>query len=200
MLEQNAGEDETSNLKASAKGFPRPHEEKTPLNYHGVYLCPVCRHGQISALPLMDALACNFCRHIFTADLERQVLQVVDGSQPLSWRWNGRTWKATHRQDDVDLTWEIWLVSGALVILPPILVWLAYHTFPPTPNQACLSLQLEQLGRLGLMCLGYWFPLIWTVLTFLCHFAFVSWLIVEHYQFPVYVMLRVQLQRWLERR
>lgn len=182
------------------KRLPRPSEDKNPLSYQGVYICPICRHGQISALPLMDAFACNFCRHIFTSDLERQIVQVVDGSQPLAWRWTGRTWKSSHRRDDLSLTWEIWLVGLGLVLLPPTLIGLAYHTFPPTPNHICATWNGLDWGRNGLACLGYWFPLIWTGLTFLCHFIFVSWLIVEHYQFPLYVSLRVWLERIFGRR
>ena len=30
------------------------------LNYQDTYICPVCRHGQIAALTLMDAFACDF--------------------------------------------------------------------------------------------------------------------------------------------
>jgi len=51
--------------------------EPTQLNYHDTYSCPVCRHGKIAALPLMEAYACNFCQHIFTANLEQQVLKMA---------------------------------------------------------------------------------------------------------------------------
>lgn len=175
-------------------------EDQSQLSYQGVYTCPVCRHGQISALTLMEAFACNFCRHIFTGDLEKQRIQVVDGSQPLSWRWNGRTWKAAHRREDIDLTWEIWLVGIALVFLPPSLIGLAYHTFPPMQNAYCMGLTPFSLVQRGTACLSYWFPLFWTGLTFLSHFTFVSWLIVEHFQFPIYVLFRVRLQQVLGRR
>ena len=169
MVQQNA--DNTDKRRS-----PSSWESIAPLNYQGVYSCPVCRQGQISGLPLMDAFACNFCRHIFTANLEKQWIQVVDGSQPQAWRWNGRQWIANRRSNDVELTWEIWLVGIALVILPPLLVWLAYHTFPPETSSA-----------------GSWFPPVWIGFTFACHLAMVGWLMVEHYQFPIYVSLQV---RW----
>ncbi|MBD2311048.1 hypothetical protein H6G20_05025 [Desertifilum sp. FACHB-1129] len=175
-------------------------EEKSSLSYQGVYTCPVCRHGQISALPLMDAFACNFCRHIFTADLDKQRVQVVDGSQPLSWRWTGKTWKATHRREDLDLTWEIWLVGIALVFLPPTLIGLAYHTFPPMPNSYCTTLSPWDLLQSGGICSAYWFPVVWTVLTFFSHLSFVSWLVLEHFQFPLYVALKVRWQQLLRQR
>ncbi|MBC6479409.1 MAG: hypothetical protein GDA56_18175 [Hormoscilla sp. GM7CHS1pb] len=151
------------------------------LSYKGLYSCPVCRQGEISCLPLMEAFACNFCRHIFTADLEKQWIQLADSSQPLSWRWNGSKWVATYRSH-VDMTWEIWLVAIALVLLPPSLIWLGYHIFPPETGSK-----------------GYWFPPLWTLLSFLSHLAFVSWLIVEYYQLPIYVSLRVRLRQLLGR-
>ncbi|MDP8935092.1 MAG: hypothetical protein M3N42_13370, partial [Cyanobacteriota bacterium] len=49
-----------------------------PFNDQDTYPCPVCRTGQISTMPMMDALACNFCQHIFTASVERQSLQMAD--------------------------------------------------------------------------------------------------------------------------
>ena len=147
-----------------------------PLDYQGTYLCPVCRHGQISAIALMDAFACNFCRHIFTADLNHQSIRVEDSSQPLTWRWNGRTWQTLY-QVDADLTAVIWFVGAALVILPPTLVWLSSHTFPPAPGS-----------------LWYWFPTVWVSLAFLSHLFFVSWLLAEHYQFAPYISSKVRLQ------
>jgi len=151
------------------------------LSYQQTYVCPVCRHGQIEALTLMDAFACNFCRHIFTTNLQEQSIRVEDSSQPFVWRWTGRTWRPI-QQDDFDLTLVIWLVSVALVALPTALIWLSYHTFPPLPGST-----------------GYWVSTLWTALTFMFHFVLVLWLLVEHYQLPSYIALRIQLQRWLER-
>ncbi|MEK0186737.1 hypothetical protein WMG39_18035, partial [Microcoleus anatoxicus PTRS2] len=42
------------------------------------YPCPVCRTGEISPMPMMEALACNFCQHIFTGNEERQMLKMAD--------------------------------------------------------------------------------------------------------------------------
>jgi hypothetical protein len=103
------------------------------LSYKGSYACPICRHGQISELMLMDAFACNFCRHIFTANLQNQTIHVVDSSQPMSWRWNGRNWQSTYR-DDPNLTLFIWIFACILVIVPPALLWLLLYLFPPLPN------------------------------------------------------------------
>lgn len=154
---------------------------KASLSFQGSYICPVCHHGQIAALTLMDAFACNFCRHIFTANLQEQLIRVEDSSQPFAWRWTGRSWQPA-QQGDFNLTLVIWLVGTALIALPPALIWLSYHTFPPLPGSP-----------------WYWFPAIWTGLAFLAHLVLVLWLMVEHYQLPSYVALRVQLQRWLNR-
>ncbi|EKQ68631.1 hypothetical protein OsccyDRAFT_3169 [Leptolyngbyaceae cyanobacterium JSC-12] len=156
--------------------------ERRSLNYEETYLCPVCRHGQISSLALMDAFSCNFCRHIFTADLRDQSIRVEDSSQPMTWRWNGHGWQGLHRTN-VDLTAVIWLIGAALVILPPSLIWISSHTFPPVEG--------EKLS---------WFPTVWVSLAFLIHLTFVSWLLAEHYQLPLYVTCKVRLQMLLGRR
>jgi rubredoxin len=72
--------------------------EPTRLNYHDTYSCPVCRHGKIAALTLMEAYACNFCQHIFTANLEQQVLKMADSQLPLTWYWNGKYWQGLPRE------------------------------------------------------------------------------------------------------
>ena len=145
------------------------------LNYEGVYICPICRHGEISALTLMDAFACNFCRHIFTANLREQSLQVVDNSHPLTWRWTGNTWRAAH-DVHADQTILLWFVGLILICLPPTLVGLASYMFPPLDDQMSMV------------------PTLWTSLTFLLHFLLVAWLIAEHYQFPAYVSCKIRLQ------
>jgi hypothetical protein len=157
------------------------HDRRT-LNYQETYLCPICRHGQISGITLMDAFSCNFCRHIFTANLSEQLVRVEDSSQPMTWRWNGRKWQAAH-QISPDLTIAIWLIGTVLVLVPPALIWLSSHTFPPMRGSV-----------------WYWFPTVWISLTFGTHFLFVSWLLAEHYQLPVYVTCKVRLQDWLRRR
>lgn len=159
-----------------------PSPEWRPLAYQDTYGCPVCRHGQISAIALMDAFACSFCRHIFTANLAEQSLRVEDSPQPMGWRWNGTRWKPL-RHSDVDIAALLWSIGTALVVLPPTLVWLSSHTFPPLPGSAWAQ-----------------FPLIWVGLTFGLHFTFVAWLLAEHYQVPLYVTTKVRLGMALGRR
>lgn len=152
------------------------------LTFEEVYVCPVCRHGQISSIALMDAFACNFCRHIFTANLRDQILRVEDSSQPVTWHWNGQTWQATNRVH-IDLTITIWVTGLVLIVLPPSLIWLSSHTFPPMHGST-----------------GSWFPNFWIGLTFFSHFLFVSWLLVEHYQVPLYVACKVKLRELVGQR
>jgi hypothetical protein len=158
------------------KPLPKSTTENRTLDYQGTYICPVCRHGQISGLTLMDAFACNFCRHIFTANLHNQSVQVVDSSQPMSWRWTGQNWQVAYR-DDGNLTAFIWLVGSAMVVLPAAIVWLATYTFPPLPGSP-----------------WDWFPRVWVGCTFLVHLFMVTWLMAEHYQFPIYVSGKVRLR------
>ncbi|OLP17919.1 hypothetical protein BST81_12740 [Leptolyngbya sp. 'hensonii'] len=144
------------------------------LDYQEAFTCPICRHGQITGITLMDAFACNFCHHIFTANLVTQSVHVVDISQPMGWRWTGRSWQPLH-QGNTDLTWLIWLVGVILVTFPPLLIGLTSYIFPT-------------LGE------DTWdFPLVWTSITFLLHLLLVLWLIAEHHQFPPYVSLKVRL-------
>lgn len=156
--------------------------ERRTLNYQETYACPVCRHGQISALALMDAFACDFCRHIFTANLRDQVVRVEDSSQPMTWRWTGQSWQ-TANPVNPDLTRTIWGAGTILVLLPPALIWLSSHTFPPMRGSA-----------------WEWFPTLWIGLTFFSHFLFVAWLLLEHYQVPLYVACKVKLREVLGRR
>lgn len=141
------------------------------LNLDGIYTCPVCRYGEISALPLMDAFACNFCQHIFTVQMEQQSLKIADTSLPLTWHWNGRSWQASGNSVKID--WEIKLAAIAFVLLPTILMGLAAYIFPPVSGSYL-----------------YWFPLFWTGLTFLSHLAIVVSIFVEYYQFPIRLYLK----------
>jgi len=156
------------------------HMEQTnkpqPLSYAKTYQCPVCRRGEISSIALMDAFACSFCRHIFTANLSDQSLQIVDISPPMSWRWTGRTWRSTHHQN-TDLAVSLWLAGLVLVILPAGVVGLSAYLFPPLEDSA-----------------SSWFPIAWVSLTFMAHLLLVLVLLAEYYQPPLYVTLKIWLR------
>ncbi|MBW4483799.1 MAG: hypothetical protein KME14_14760 [Tildeniella torsiva UHER 1998/13D] len=145
------------------------------------YECPVCRHGQIQPMALMDAYACSFCRHIFEVNLDQQTVHVVDGVQPMGWRWQGRRWQPLH-QSRGDITLILWLIGLALVILPAGLVALGGYIFPPLEATAGMN-----------------WSMVWALGTLAAHSAIVGWLIAEHHQFPIYVMAKIRLQRLLER-
>jgi hypothetical protein len=155
-----------------------PLARKSELSYQGIYACPVCRHGQISELIMVDAFACNFCRHIFTANLKAQSVRIEDSAQPFQWRWTGREWKPLQSLDR-DVTLAVWLLSIALLTLPTTLIWLSYHTFPPLPDSR-----------------GSSFPLFWIAASLMLHALLVLWLLLEHYQFSPYVSLRLRWQQW----
>jgi hypothetical protein len=143
----------------------------TKLSLEGIYTCPVCRYGEISALALMDAFACNFCQHILSAEIERQSVKMADVSSGLGWYWNGRSWQAS--SNSVQIGWEIKLASVAFVLLPTTLMGLAAYIFPPIPGSAFS-----------------WFPLVWTGLTFFCHLGILISIFVDYYQFPLGLYLR----------
>ncbi|MBE9080182.1 hypothetical protein IQ241_23320 [Romeria aff. gracilis LEGE 07310] len=150
------------------------------LAFHDSYRCPMCCHGQLSGLTLMDAFACDFCRHIFTANLSAQSLQVADSAQPMAWRWNGQRWRAAQRAD-LEVTALIWLFGLSLACFPTGIIALSNYIFPP----------LESSSQS--------FPLVWTGLTFLIHGSLVFWLLAEHYQWPPYITAKIRLRRLSER-
>jgi hypothetical protein len=145
--------------------------EKNALNYHDVYPCPVCRHGEISTLPLMEAYACNFCQHIFTANLERQMLKMADSQLALSWYWNGRHWNGL-RSEGTEMGALSLLAAVLFVLLPTAIVAISSYLFPPVAGSP-LS----------------WLPLFWSILTFAAHLICILWLILEYYQFPLNIYL-----------
>ena len=151
---------------------------KPCIEEHDVYPCPICRHGEISALFMTEAFACNFCRHIFSVQPDEGVIKVEDSSQPLTWRWNGRTWQSMHRED-WDLTIVIWSMGLSLIFLPPTLVFVS-----------CWS-------AWGSPALSPW-TLVWTIATFCTHFVLISWMLAEHYQVAPYISGKVRFRDWLE--
>jgi hypothetical protein len=159
----------------------RSKNKSRSLTYQGDYPCPVCRFNQLQAMPLMEAMACDCCRHIFTADWERQLLRMADGHPPLTWYWNGRRWTGVNLEG-AEWGGVYWLFAGAFVLLPTTIIGLAAYTFPPSPDSAFS-----------------WFPTAWTGLTLLSHLTIVGWLVMEFYQFPVRAYLRARRQQLLRR-
>jgi hypothetical protein len=151
------------------------------LNSNGIYHCPVCRHGQISSLALMDAFACNFCRHIFAANWHESSIQMADSQIPLSWRWNGRKWQGIHPAG-IEFGWGYVIASVVFVLLPTTIVGLGAYLFPPLTGDAMS-----------------WFPGTWTLLTFIAHLLCILALLVEYYQFPLFLYLRSLGERLINR-
>lgn len=148
------------------------------LSLHDDYGCPICGTGRLSAIVLTDAFACNFCRHIFTANLANQSIQVVDTAQPMVWFWSGSRWQS-QRQGNTRLTLTVCLIALALSGFPAAIIELSSHIFPPlhpTP--------------------GLRFSTVWSAIALLAHEGIALWLIAEHYQWPWYVSTKVRLQQW----
>ncbi len=143
----------------------------------GVYPCPVCRHGEITGMPLMETFACNFCQHIFTTNFEKQILQMPDSQLPLSWRWNGKSWKGVHKEG-TELGWGYIIAGLIFVLLPTSIIGLGAYLFPPLTDSSL-----------------YLLPYIWTGLTFLAHLICLIWLLLEYYQFPVFLYIQALRRR-----
>ena len=167
-------------MKASHSSAQLPHDSRgtRPLNLNDSYRCPICASGQLSAMVLTDAFACNFCRHIFTANLLNQSVQVVDTAQPMVWFWTGERWR-THRKGNAQVTLTVCLMALLLSCVPALLIALSSYIFPPLHPAE-----------------GLRFTTLWAGLALLVHEGMVLWLIAEHYQWPWYVSTKVRLQRW----
>ena len=134
--------------------------------------CPFCRFGQLATMALMDTLSCVQCNHIFTVDSSQQTLTVVDSSHPLTWQWNGQTWRGVYPKG-MELGGADWFAGIALILFPALIVGITAYLFPPIPNTPWA-----------------WFPLFWTGLTFLFHLFLVGSIICNYYQFPIMVYLK----------
>lgn len=156
----------------------KDHQYSDHFHDQGIYPCPVCRHGEITAMPLMDAFACNFCQHIFTTNFDKQVLKMVDSQLPLSWYWNGKNWKGIQREG-AEFGWGYVVAGTIFVFFPTSIIALGAYLFPPLPNSP-LS----------------WLPLAWIVLTFLSHLFCLVWLVIEYYQFPIFLYVRAIKRRF----
>lgn len=148
---------------------------------HNTYTCPFCFQGEIKNLLLMEAFSCNFCQHIFSVDLGKQVLQIEDSEIPIRWHWNGQSWQRIKGKDGLDWSFStIVLLSILFVSLPTMIVGSGAYLFPP--------LEGSKLS---------WFPWFWTILAFISHLICLIWLIIEYLQFPLGLYLRGKAQRWL---
>lgn len=151
---------------------------ETSFNFQGVYPCPVCRVGKIANMPLMEAMSCDFCQQIFTANLEKQLLKMTSRQPPLVWYWNGKNWTEA-QLEGVELVWGYWLAAAIFVLFPTSLIGLVAYLFPPTPGSPL-----------------YWLPYAWTGLTFFSHLLIIIWLFIEIYQVPLSAYFRAMRQQF----
>lgn len=170
-------------IKFVPPSFKMPNSKilATCFDYRGVYPCPVCRVGKITHMPLMEAMACDFCQQILTVDLEQQQVKMPSREPPLIWNWNGFHWTQAHLEG-MDFGWGYVFAATAFILLPTALIALVAYNFPPHPNVP-LS----------------WVPYIWTGLTLVCHLSIVVWILIEIYQIPIKAYLRALQQRVLNR-
>lgn len=131
------------------------------LNYTQDYPCPLCWKGTVRPLALMEAFGCDLCRHIFTADLEEQVLKLADSQIPRRWSWQGNQW----RNQDRETLWGLTFAGLAFMVLPTLVISLGVYCFPPLPHSP-LS----------------WLPKVWIGLTLLFHTACLVWLAGRYFQ------------------
>jgi hypothetical protein len=150
------------------------------FNLQETFPCPICRKGQVQSMVMMETLSCSFCRHIFSADLPKQILRVEDTIPKSVWTWQGDRWTSLHLAD-VDLTLLVWFTSIFIMVVPATVLGLSAYMFPPIGGLQWNS-----------------FSVVWSVLTFGSHSTISAWLLVEHYQLPGYVAAKITIQRMLE--
>lgn len=143
------------------------------LAYEESYRCPACGSGELNAIAMMDVFACNFCRHMFTANLQTQSVQIADSLQPMAWQWNGWRWRTAQQNSTTAAL--VWSFASVLTVVPVAIIAISNYIFPP----------LE----------GSNFPLMWTGLTLSCHSVMSGWLLAEYHRWPWYISSRIRLQR-----
>ena len=143
----------------------------------GEYPCPVCRHGKLAQMPLMETFACSFCQHIFTANFDKQLLKMADSQLPLTWYWNGKIWKGIHREG-TEVGWAYFIFALGFILIPTSIIGIGAYLFPPMDSS-----------------LMSWFPVIWTIFTFCAHLFCIIWLVIEYYQFPIFLYIRAIKRR-----
>jgi hypothetical protein len=148
------------------------------LNLSDRYRCPLCHHGTLATITLMDVFACDFCRHMFTANLENQVLRIEDSLPNLAWRWNGQRWLSIG-QGSSDLSGIMWSFCLGIMIFPALLVGLPLLIFEPLPGSA-----------------ASWFPIVWFLATLLLHSGLGGWLLMEYHQFGPYITAKTWWRLW----
>lgn len=144
--------------------------------------CPLCGHGNLSTLMMMDAMSCDFCRHIFSIDVaqpmvQEPILRIEDSSHPLAWQWSGDQWQALSQVEQPLILW-LWSLCAAIALIPSTLMGLAIHLFPSTPHSQ-----------------GAWFSELWLCFTIGGHCLAALWLLAEHYQWPFYCRLKLRFGR-----
>lgn len=149
-----------------------------PLTLSDAFPCPICRQGRIEAIVLTEAFACEFCRHILSANLVNQQVQVVDSSQPLTWSWNGRTWRLARGEKEQALSGMILLLAVLLIVVPAGVIWLSGNLFPPLHPTSSTP-----------------FSTVWAMVTLFAHSLLVFWLFGEYYQLPFYVAAKLRVLR-----
>lgn len=151
--------------------------DRKALTYAQTYRCPACASGDLTAIALMDVFACDFCRHLFSANLENQSVHLADSLQPMAWRWNGWRWLTAQQSDTA--AGVIWTFAIGLTLAPVGIIALSNYVFPP----------LDSSG----------FPKTWTMLTLACHSIIALWLLSEYHRWPWYISSRIRLSRFRER-
>ena len=138
-----------------------------PVPIKKEYPCPICHHGKISQMTMMESFACSFCQHIFTINFAKQSLKLIDAQLLLSWHWNGKRWRSG-RSGQIDLG-IVHLIFGLIFIsLPTSIVAVSTFIFPPLPGSPFA-----------------WLGPVWIISTLIAHLFCLVVIVIEYYQWPL---------------
>jgi hypothetical protein len=133
--------------------------------------CPVCMHGTIAPMPMMESLACDFCNHIFileqSADQRQQFLKMADTISLLRWTWTGKRWENANAVQVYNSRW-LSILGILLVLVPTAIASIAVSLFPTEPDVPLA-----------------WFPKFWAIATFFGHLFVLLSITRDYTEFPI---------------
>ena len=144
-------------------------------------ICPMCGHGHLVPMVLMETLSCTLCQHMFAWDIRQQRIDVLDVSSPTAWRWTGSRWQRGPYPAQSLNTITI-IFACIVILLPALMIEVAGYIFPPLPGSPFAN-----------------FHFFWAGTALVLHGASVFWILAESYHFTPYILAKVRMRELLHR-
>lgn len=134
-----------------------PSQKTQKIDLNTEYPCPCRRRGALVPITLTEAFGCNRCQQIFVVEESGYVIEQLSTSYPYkkAWRWSGHRWNtanaslgesylpvalgivlvllifwlplALNAQSKPIIIIFFALLALLLVLIPPLIVWLAHR-------------------------------------------------------------------------